>query len=103
MKARLKEYFLAGTSLVWLIGRRKRTVVVHTGPDVSRTRQRRTPLTAATCCRSCGCRCVGSSSGWGRRSRHLPVEHVGRSPEPSRREPGPTPASRPCPTGCLEP
>jgi Uma2 family endonuclease len=37
MKARLKEYFQAGTTLVWLIDRRKRTVVVYPAPDVSRT------------------------------------------------------------------
>jgi Uma2 family endonuclease len=37
MQRKLKEYFLAGTTLVWLVDPRKRTVVVHTAPDVSRT------------------------------------------------------------------
>jgi Uma2 family endonuclease len=33
MRRKLKEYFLAGTSLVWLVDPRKRTVTVHTAPD----------------------------------------------------------------------
>jgi Uma2 family endonuclease len=37
MTRKLKEYFLAGTTLVWLVDPDKRTVVVHTAPDVSRT------------------------------------------------------------------
>jgi Uma2 family endonuclease len=36
MTRKLKEYFLAGTTLVWLVDPRNRTVV-HTAPDVSRT------------------------------------------------------------------
>jgi Uma2 family endonuclease len=35
MKRKLKEYFLTGTSLVWIIDPKKRTVTVHTAPDVS--------------------------------------------------------------------
>jgi Uma2 family endonuclease len=37
MQRKLKEYFLAGTTLVWLVDPDKRTVAVHTAPDVSRT------------------------------------------------------------------
>jgi Uma2 family endonuclease len=36
MKRKLKEYFLAGTSLVWYVDPVKRTVKVHTAPDKSR-------------------------------------------------------------------
>jgi Uma2 family endonuclease len=35
MKRKLKEYFLAGTTLAWLVDPRKRIVTVHTAPDVS--------------------------------------------------------------------
>ena len=35
MKRKLKEYFLAGTSLVWLVDPHRRIVTVHTAPDVS--------------------------------------------------------------------
>jgi Uma2 family endonuclease len=35
MKRKLKEYFLAGTTLVWLVDPEKRTVTVHTAPDSS--------------------------------------------------------------------
>jgi Uma2 family endonuclease len=35
MQRKLKEYFLTGTSLVWLVDPEKRTVTVHTAPDVS--------------------------------------------------------------------
>lgn len=35
MQIKLKEYFLAGTKLVWLVDPRKRTVAVHTAPDQS--------------------------------------------------------------------
>lgn len=34
MKRKLKEYFLTGTSLVWLVDPKTRTVTVHTAPDV---------------------------------------------------------------------
>jgi prepilin-type N-terminal cleavage/methylation domain-containing protein len=37
VERKLKEYFLAGTTLVWLVDPRTRRVVVHTAPDVSRT------------------------------------------------------------------
>ena len=35
MKRKLKEYFLAGAALVWLVDPEKRTVAVHTAPDSS--------------------------------------------------------------------
>ena len=35
MKRKLKEYFLAGTTLVWIVDPRRRTVTVHTAPDAS--------------------------------------------------------------------
>jgi Uma2 family endonuclease len=37
MTRKLKEYFLAGTRLVWLVNPRKRNVTVHTAPDRSTT------------------------------------------------------------------
>jgi Uma2 family endonuclease len=37
IERKLKEYFLAGTTLAWLVDPRTRTVAVHTAPDVSRT------------------------------------------------------------------
>jgi Uma2 family endonuclease len=37
MKRKLKDYFLAGTRLVWFVDRRKRTVQVFTSPDESRS------------------------------------------------------------------
>jgi Uma2 family endonuclease len=37
MRVKLKEYFLAGTTLVWLVDPRRRTVVVHTSPEESQT------------------------------------------------------------------
>lgn len=36
MRRKLKEYFLAGTRLVWIIDPVRQTAVVHTGPDVSK-------------------------------------------------------------------
>ncbi len=41
MRLKLRDYFLAGVALVWLIDPRRRTVAVHTAPD------RRTVLTVA--------------------------------------------------------
>jgi Uma2 family endonuclease len=37
MKRKLKEYFLAGTQLAWIVDPKQRTVTVHTAPDVSVT------------------------------------------------------------------
>jgi Uma2 family endonuclease len=37
VKRKVREYFLSGVSLVWLVNMRKRTVTVHTAPDVSVT------------------------------------------------------------------
>src|SRR5262245_19691816 len=37
MKRKLKEYFLAGVTLVWFVDPRKRTVEVFTAPDSSTT------------------------------------------------------------------
>jgi Uma2 family endonuclease len=37
IKLNLKDYFLAGTRLVWLVNPRKRDVAVHTAPDRSTT------------------------------------------------------------------
>jgi Uma2 family endonuclease len=37
MKRKVREYFLAGVRLVWLIDPPKRTVTVHTSPDETRT------------------------------------------------------------------
>jgi Uma2 family endonuclease len=37
MERKLKEYFLAGTKLVWLVNPANRSVVVHTAPDERRT------------------------------------------------------------------
>jgi Uma2 family endonuclease len=37
IKRKLREYFLSGTRLVWLVDLRKRTVTVHTAPDRSST------------------------------------------------------------------
>jgi Uma2 family endonuclease len=34
---KLKEYFLCGTTLVWLVGPRSRTVQVYTAPDQAKT------------------------------------------------------------------
>jgi Uma2 family endonuclease len=35
IRRKLKEYFLAGTTLAWIVDPKKRTVTVHTAPDVS--------------------------------------------------------------------
>jgi Uma2 family endonuclease len=35
IRRKLKEYFLAGTTLAWIVDPRKRVVAVHTAPDVS--------------------------------------------------------------------
>ncbi len=37
IRRKLKEYFLAGTSVVWLVDPIKRTVRVYTAPDASET------------------------------------------------------------------
>jgi Uma2 family endonuclease len=34
IRRKLKEYFLAGTTLAWIVDPKKRQVVVHTAPDV---------------------------------------------------------------------
>lgn len=37
MRLKVREYFSAGTTLVWIVDPRQRTVVVHTDPETSRT------------------------------------------------------------------
>jgi Uma2 family endonuclease len=37
VRRKLKDYFLAGVTLVWVVDPRKRTVVVHTAPDQGQT------------------------------------------------------------------
>lgn len=44
IKRKLKEYFLAGTELVWIVDPKKRQVRVHTAPDVSVVRSDRESL-----------------------------------------------------------
>ncbi|MBY0231082.1 MAG: Uma2 family endonuclease [Gemmataceae bacterium] len=47
IKRKLKEYFLAGTELVWIVEPKKRLVRVHSAPDVSVTRSDRESLDGA--------------------------------------------------------
>ena len=61
MDRKVREYFLCGVRLVWLVALTSRTVRVYTAPISPRLSPKGRPWTAATCCPVWPCRCARSS------------------------------------------